>query len=169
MRNIYLVGFMGTGKTAVGRALAKKLKVQLVDIDDLIVKKENRSINDIFSQSKEPYFRKLEQETLREIALGNGQVVACGGGIVINPDNIAIMKKSGTMIGLTARPEIIYERIKRASHRPLLKVADPQEKIKELLALRKPYYEQAHVVIDTSSLSVQEVAQHIVDWVNSHD
>ena len=169
MRNIYLVGFMGTGKTAVGRALAKKLKVQLVDIDDLIVKKENRSINDIFSQSKEPYFRKLEQETLREITLGNGQVVACGGGIVINPDNIAIMKKSGTMIGLTARPEIIYERVKRASHRPLLKVADPLEKIKELLALRKPYYEQAHVVIDTSALSVQEVMRHILDWVNSHD
>ena len=169
MRNIYLVGFMGTGKTAVGRALAKKLKVQLVDIDDLIVKKENRSINDIFSQSKEPYFRKLEQETLREIALGNGQIVACGGGIVINPDNIAIMKKSGTMIALTARPEIIYERVKRASHRPLLKVADPLEKIKELLALRKPYYEQAHVVIDTSALSVQEVMRHILDWVNSHD
>lgn len=169
MRNIYLTGFMGTGKTVVGRALAKKLNLQLVDIDDLIVKKENRSISDIFSQSKEPYFRKLEQETLREIALGNGQVVACGGGIVVNPDNIAIMKKSGAMVTLTARPEVIFERTKRNTHRPLLNVTDPREKIKELLALRKPCYEQAHVVIDTSILSVQEVVQHILDWVNSHD
>src|SRR3989338_8534962 len=124
MKNIYLTGFMGTGKSAVGRELAQRLNLELVDIDDLVVRKENRSINDIFSQNGEPYFRKVESQVLQEVSARENQVVSCGGGIVINPDNIVLMKKSGKLVCLSARPEVIFERVKRHTHRPLLQVAD---------------------------------------------
>ena len=158
---------MGTGKTAVGRELARKLRLKLVDIDDLIIQKEERSISDIFSQSGEPYFREVEKEVLAETASQSGQVVSCGGGIVINPDNVAVMKQTGTMIALTSRPEVIFERTKKGTHRPLLNVPDPKAKIKELLTIRKPYYEQAHFVIDTSDVSVQQVAQKILEFIKN--
>lgn len=164
MQDIYLVGFMGTGKTAVGRYLAKTLGLELVDIDDLIVKKEGRSISDIFAQSGEPYFRKVEKETLKEVAGKTRQVVDCGGGIVIDTKNIKIMKQSGRLVCLSARPEIILERTKRHSHRPLLNVADPLAKIKELLGARKPYYEKADFTVDTSDLTIQQVAERILEW-----
>lgn len=164
MQDIYLVGFMGTGKTAVGRYLAKSLGLELVDIDDLIVKKEGRSISDIFAQSDEPYFRKAEKEVLKEVAAKTRQVVDCGGGIVIDPENIMIMKQSGRLICLSARPEVILERTKRHSHRPLLNVADPLAKIKELLEARKPYYEKADFTVDTSDLTIQQVAEKILEW-----
>jgi shikimate kinase len=157
---------MGTGKTVVGRQLARELGLRLVDIDDMIVKKEGRSINDIFTASGEPYFRKLEKETLKEVAAKSGQVAACGGGIVINPENIATMKKTGRLICLSARPEIILERTKRHTHRPLLNVPDPLSKIKELLEARRQYYENADLTLDTSDLSVKQVVQMIIDVVN---
>ena len=165
MRNIYLTGFMGTGKSAAGRELAKRLNLALVDIDTLIVRKEKRDINDIFSQNGEPYFRKVESESLKEAALKENQVVSCGGGIVLNPENTALMKQTGRLVRLSAHPEVIFERVRRHAHRPLLRAADPLAKIRELLASRKPYYEQAEFVIDTSALSVNEVAQKIMDYL----
>lgn len=165
MRNIYLTGFMGTGKSAVGRELAKRLKFMLVDIDALIVQKEKRSINDIFSQSGEPYFRKVESATLKEVSLKEDQVVSCGGGIVLNPDNTALMKQTGRLVYLSARPEVIFERVRRHTHRPLLQVADPLAKIQELLAARKPHYEQAEFVVDSSEISVKEVADKILELI----
>lgn len=164
MQDIYLVGFMGTGKTAVGRHLAKALGLELVDIDDLIVKKEGRSISDIFAQSGEPYFRKAEKEALKEISGKFRQVVDCGGGIVIDPENIATMKQSGRLVCLSARPEVILERTKRHAHRPLLNVSDPLAKIKELLEARKPYYAKADFTVDTSDLTIQHVAEKILEW-----
>jgi shikimate kinase len=163
MQSIYLVGFMGTGKTAVGKELAKSLKFKFVDLDDLIVRKEKRAINDIFSQSGEPCFRKVEKEQLREIASQKNQVVSCGGGIVIDPENIALMQQSGRLIALTARPEVIFERTKNGVHRPLLNVADPLGRITELLNIRKPYYEKADALIDTSDLSVRQVVENILE------
>lgn len=164
MQDIYLVGFMGTGKTAVGRYLAKSLGLELVDIDDLIIKKEGRGISDIFAQSGEPYFRKAEKGALREVAAKTRQVVDCGGGIVIDPENIMTMKQSGRLVCLSARPEVILERTKRQSHRPLLNVADPLAKIKELLDARKPCYAKADFTVDTSDLTVQQVAEKILEW-----
>lgn len=165
MRNIYLTGFMGTGKSAAGRELAKILNLELVDIDDLIVRKEKRSINDIFSQSGEPYFRKVESQVLKEVSEQENQVVSCGGGIVLNPENTALMKQAGRLVCLSALPEVIFERVKRRTHRPLLQVADPLSRIRELLTLRKPYYERAEFVIDTSDLSISEVVQKILELI----
>ena len=165
MKNIYLTGFMGTGKSAAGRELAQRLNLELVDIDDLIVRKENRSINDIFSQSGEPYFRKIENAILKEVSLKEDQVVSCGGGIVLNPENTALMKQTGRLVCLSAHPEVIFERVKRHTHRPLLQVADPLARIRELLTLRKPYYERAEFVIDTSEISIIEVVKKILDYL----
>ncbi len=156
---------MGTGKSAVGRELAKRLNLRLVDIDALIVQKEKRSINDIFSQSGEPYFRKVESATLKEVSLNEDQVVSCGGGIVLNPENTALMKQTGRLVCLSARPEVIFERVRRHTHRPLLQVADPLAKIQELLAARKPHYEQAEFVVDSSEISVKEAADKILELI----
>ena len=166
MRNIYLTGFMGTGKTSVGREIARRLGLKFIDLDELIVEKEGRSINDVFASSGEPYFRKVEKEALKGVSQVNGQVVSCGGGAVIDPENIAIMKQSGRFIALFTRPEVIFERVKKETHRPLLNTADPLVRIKELLAIRKPCYDQAEFVIDTSDISVQEAAEMVVKLIN---
>ncbi len=162
MNNIYLVGFMGTGKTAVGKELARIKKCKFVDLDDLIEEKEKRSIPEIFAKSGEPYFRKLEKETLKEAAQKNNLIVSCGGGIVIDKDNIDLMKKTGTMICLTASSDVILERTHKFNHRPLLNAPDPKGKIELLLKERAPYYALADKVIDTSGISVKEAAAKVL-------
>jgi shikimate kinase len=166
MNNIYLVGFMATGKTAVGKELARKKKWQFVDLDELIELKEKRTITDIFSKNGEPYFRRLEHDTLKQVSQEKKFVVACGGGIVINPANIKIMKDTGIIICLTATPEVIFKRACAYSHRPLLNVANPQKQIELLLKLRAPYYAQADKTIDTSKLSVEQVVEKIMKAIS---
>jgi len=162
MKNIYLVGFMGTGKSAVGSELAKKEKWNFVDIDQLIELKEKRSIADIFAREGEPYFRRLEKKVLKEVAKEKNFVVGCGGGIVINKENIKIMKHSGIVICLSAKPKVILKRVSGSTHRPLLNVKNPKERIELLLKLRSPYYALADKTIDTSKLSVKEVVSKIL-------
>lgn len=159
--NIYLVGFMGTGKTCIGKELAKKKKWQFLDLDDLIELREKRRIADIFTQEGEPYFRRVEKKVLKEVSKEDKFVVACGGGIVIDKDNIKVMKETGKIICLTAGPEAILKRTAGYAHRPLLNVKDPQKQIELLLKLRAPYYAQADCTIDTSKVSIKEV----VAWI----
>ena len=165
--NIYLVGFMGSGKTSVGQELAKKKKWNFVDLDALIELREKKPITDIFAQEGEPYFRRLEKKALKEVAREEKFVVACGGGIVINKDNIKIMKDSGVIICLKATSGAILERVSGATHRPLLNVKNPKERIELLLKLRSPYYAQADKIIDTSELSVKEVTNKILRILSS--
>jgi len=160
--NIYLVGFMGTGKTSVGKELAKKKKWQFMDLDELIELRERRSISDIFAKEGEPYFRRIEKKILKEVSAENKFVVACGGGIVLDKGNIKIMKETGIIICLTATPEVILNRTSGCTHRPLLNVAGPKNQIRLLLKLRSPYYGQADLSIDTSKLSLKEVAAKII-------
>lgn len=161
-KNIYLVGFMGTGKSAVAKALAAKLDRPYLDLDDLIVQKEGRSINEIFEKHGEAVFRKAEKEVVLEVSKKSNLVVSCGGGVVLDAQNIENLKKTGVLIALSAQPEAIYERVKHNTDRPLLKVLNPIEKIKELLHIRKPHYEKADYMIDTTSLSVDEVVDKII-------
>lgn len=156
-KNIYLVGFMGTGKTCVGVGLARKLKRRFIDLDELIELKERRRICDIFAREGEPYFRRVEQMALKEVSRENNFVVACGGGIVINKENINIMKETGNLICLTASVPVILKRISGTSHRPLLNVKDPEGQIGCLLKLRAPFYALADNTVDTSRLSVEDV------------
>ncbi|MCM8795400.1 MAG: shikimate kinase [Candidatus Omnitrophica bacterium] len=161
MGNIYLVGFMGTGKTAVGRELAKKKKWQFMDLDELIALREKQTIVDIFAKKGEAYFRRTETKILKEVSSQNKFVVACGGGIVINSENIKVMKETGIIICLTATPQVILKRTSGSTARPLLNVKDPKQQIELLLKLRAPYYAQADVMIDTSDLSIKEVVEKI--------
>jgi shikimate kinase len=159
--NIYLVGFMGTGKTAVGRELARKKKWHFIDLDDLIELREKRTISEIFCREGEPYFRRSEKRVLKEVAKEKKFVVASGGGIVLDKENIRTMKETGLMVCLVASPEVILKRIAGYSHRPLLNVANPKKQIELLLKLRAPYYAQADKTIDTSKLSVGQVVEKI--------
>ncbi len=162
MRNIYLVGFMGTGKTCVGKELAREKRWQFVDLDELIQLKEKRVIADIFAQEGEPYFRRLEARVLKEVAREKGFVVATGGGIVIKPDNIKVMRESGVIICLSASPEVILKRTSGYAHRPLLNVKDPKKQIEHLLKLRAPYYALADKTVDTSKLSLKQVVAKVI-------
>jgi len=157
---------MGTGKSAAARELARRKKWQFVDLDELIELKEKRPIPEIFAKSGEPYFRRLEKRTLKEVSLQKKFVVACGGGIVLDADNIRIMKETGAMICLSATPEAILGRTSRYTHRPLLNVPDPKRQIDLLLKLRAPYYAQAHKTIDTTKLSVEQVAEKIIKLID---
>jgi shikimate kinase len=152
---------MGTGKTSVGKGLAKKMKWQFIDLDELIELRERRGISDIFAKDGEPYFRRLEKRALKEVSKEKKFIVACGGGIVLDKDNIKIMKQAGVIVCLTARPETILNRTSGYAHRPLLNVASPGKQIELLLKLRAPFYAQADKTIDTSGSSVKEVVEKI--------
>jgi shikimate kinase len=160
--NIYLVGFMGTGKSSVGRELARSRKLNFVDLDELIELQQQRRITDIFAQDGEAYFRKLEKKALRQVATQDKFVVACGGGIVLDAANIKLMKKTGVVICLSALPQVILKRTSGSRHRPILNVAKPRQRIELLLKMRAPYYRQADQTVDTSGLSVKQVAAKIV-------
>jgi len=165
--NIYLVGFMGTGKTSVGKELAKETKGQFLDLDELIELKEQRPISDIFARDGEAYFRKVESKALQDVAKESNFIVGCGGGIVINPENIKTMKASGVIVCLCATPEVILKRTSGSTHRPLLNVKDPKKQIEHLLKLRACYYAQADKTIDTSKLSIKQVVQRVLKVIKA--
>jgi len=164
-RNIALVGFMGSGKTAVGKQLAKKCNLEFVDLDDLIEEKEGMKITQIFKDKGEPYFRKVEKEITVKTAKEKGLVIACGGGVVLDKENVSALKENGIVIYLKASLEVILERTKKYSHRPLLNVDNPKKKIEGLLEYRKSYYEQADHIIDTSNLNIDEVVNKILEVI----
>jgi shikimate kinase len=166
MKNIYLVGFMGTGKSAVGKELAGQRKMRFADLDQLIEAREKREIAEIFAKDGEAYFRRMEKQTLAEISQKQDYVVSCGGGIVLDPDNIRMMKTSGIVICLQASPETILKRTRKFRHRPLLNVANPEEKIISLLNERAPYYAQADITLDTSEIPVKEVVRQALEYID---
>ncbi|MCX5693975.1 MAG: shikimate kinase [Candidatus Omnitrophica bacterium] len=165
--NIYLVGFMGTGKSSVGRQLAKQKKWNFVDLDELIELKEQRRIVDIFAKEGEVYFRKIEKKILKQVATQDKFIVACGGGIVLDSDNIKQMKKTGLLVCLRASCQEILKRVSGSAHRPILNVAKPRERIELLLKMRAPYYMQADKTIDTSRLTIKQVAAKITKLLSS--
>jgi len=165
VKNIALVGFMGTGKTTVARILAKKMKADFVDIDDLIETREGTVIVEIFKTKREDYFRKIEKNIVKDVSSQMNKVIACGGGVVLDKENIFNLKTNGLIVCLEARPGIILKRTQGYPYRPLLNVADPKTRIEELLKKRRRYYARADYTIDTSDLSKEEVADRILQWV----
>ncbi|MDD4012626.1 MAG: shikimate kinase [Candidatus Omnitrophica bacterium] len=166
MKNIILIGFMGTGKTAVAKAIAKSLAMKYVSTDELIEKKEGRTIAEIFSSSGEAYFRMIEKKVVEEISRVPGQVVDTGGGVVLDHDNIENLKKGGTVICLWASPETVYRRTASCRHRPLLNVEDPMRRIRELLEYRTPFYHKADHHIHTDADSIESVARKAEEIAN---
>jgi len=161
VKNIVLLGFMGTGKTAVAQRLAQDLGREFVEMDALIEDQEKITINDIFATRGEACFRRLEKEMARQLSARQGLVISAGGGVVLAEDNIQALGESGILICLQAAPEEIYRRVARETQRPLLKVADPLLKIKELLAFRKPFYDKIELQVDTTGKSIQQVVEDI--------
>ncbi len=162
MSNIYLVGFMGTGKTTLGKALAQRKKMIFLDLDELIELRERMTIPDLFARRGEEYFRRAETRALKEAAQERNFVIACGGGAVIREENVRLMKESGVVVCLTARPRDILARTGTCSHRPLLNVPDPQTRIRTLLAQRAPYYARADLTVETSGKSVSAALAALV-------
>ena len=160
--NLALIGFMGTGKTSVGRLVAELLHYDYLDTDDVIQTQQGRAIPEIFSTDGEPAFRRLEQEMTRELAARTRTVIATGGGLPVHAENLASLKTHALVVCLWASPEKIWERVKNQTHRPLLHDPDPVKKIRELLAAREPFYKQADVLLNTDLRSVREVAQQVV-------
>lgn len=148
--NIVLIGLMGAGKSTIGKALANVLNYNFIDIDEEIVKQENMSINDIFAQKSETYFRKLETQIIKKIAGQKNAVISLGGGAFEKEVNREVLLNSGKVFYLYADVDTLYERIKTDSSRPLLKCDNPKDKLEELLKTREPNYKKAHYTIDTN-------------------
>jgi shikimate kinase len=166
MGNIYLVGFMGVGKTTVGKLLSKRLNRRFVEMDEEIENREGKKISEIFAQYGEPYFRKLEKGLLRELSRQNNLVVSCGGGVVCDEENLRILRETGLVFNLKAEPTTIYERTKKYTHRPLLNVEDPLRRIEELLKERSRFYSKAHYSINTDGVFPEEIVDKIVGILN---
>jgi shikimate kinase len=153
---------MGTGKSTVGRFVAGTLHFTFLDTDDVIVARAGKAISDIFEQNGEQVFRDFERRIVEELTRRKQTVIATGGGLPANPANLASLKTHSLVVCLWASPEKIYERVRHQSHRPLLKEGDPLAKIRELLAVREPYYRQADVLVNTEMRSLREVALQVV-------
>jgi shikimate kinase len=160
--NLALIGFMGTGKTSVGRLVSELLDFEYLDTDEMIQAHTGRTIADIFKSDGEPAFRVLEKRIVEELATRAKTVFSTGGGLPADPANFAALKTHALVVCLWASPETIWERVKNQAHRPLLHDAEPQKKIRELLAAREPFYRKADVLLNTELRSVREVAQQIV-------
>jgi len=162
IRNLTLIGFMGTGKSSVGQIVANLLHFTLLDTDHVIEARAGKTISEIFAQDGEPAFRDWERRIVGELVTRKKTVISTGGGLPVNPDNLASLKTHALVVCLWASPERIWERVRAQSHRPLLDDPDPPAKIRELLAARAPHYRQADVLINTDLRSPREVAQQVI-------
>lgn len=162
LSNIALIGFMGAGKSSVGRLVADTLHFTFLDTDDVIEARAGKSITDIFAQEGEPAFRERECRLVEELARRDKTVISTGGGLPINPANLASLKTHALVVCLWTSPEKIFERVGHQTHRPLLNNPDPLGKIRSLLATREPFYHQADVLVNTEMRSIKEVAQQVI-------
>lgn len=153
---------MGSGKSSVGRLVADQLHFQFLDTDELIEARVGKSIDEMFVESGETAFRDLEHKVVQELATKTLTVISTGGGLPVNPDNLASLKKHALVVCLWVSPEKSWERVRNQNHRPLLKDADAPGKIRALLVEREKFYRQADVLVNTEWRSIREVAQQVV-------
>jgi shikimate kinase len=164
MNNLYLVGFMGSGKSTIGKDLAYKLNRELIDMDYTIEQQTGRSIRDIFETDGEETFRQLETQLIESLSEQENKVVATGGGIVMNDINIAAMKSGGKVIFLHANEEQLFKFLKNDQKRPLLQGDNYEDKIRTLLAQRETYYlNSADMIIQCTNKNIQEIANEILN------
>ena len=167
MKNIFLIGFMGCGKSAVSRHMASKHGFEIIEMDELIEKQEGMSILQIFKEKGETYFRDLETKLLLEIQESAGKIVSCGGGVILREENVREMKRKGSIVWLTANPETILGRVKHNDNRPLLQGKKNVDAIQELLASRYPRYEAAaDLAVKTDGRKVAEICDEILVRIN---
>lgn len=168
MNNLFLIGFMGAGKSSVSAGLGRMLGREVVEMDERIAAQEGMSIPEIFAQKGEPYFRACETALLKSFAQGAPRIVSCGGGVPLREENVAAMRESGTVVLLTASPEVILERVKDSDERPLLQGHKDVPYIAALMEQRRPRYEAAaDITVDTSRLNIEEVCRQVLRQVPS--
>ena len=153
---------MGTGKSSVGRFVAQALHFTFLDTDAVIEARAHKTIAEIFRQDGEPAFRQWESRIVQELGERNKTVISTGGGLPINSANMDSLKAHSLVVCLWASPETIFERVRDHEHRPLLQQPDPQQKIRDLLAVREPFYRQADVLVNTEQRSIREVALQVI-------
>lgn len=163
--NIALIGFMGTGKTAIGEQLAKFLKMEFIELDEYIEKMAGKKISKIFKEDGEIRFREYEIEACKKISSKENIVIACGGGVVLNKINIDYLRQKSIIICLEASPEVIYERIMKngKEKRPLLSNPNPMKSIKDLLEFRAPFYKVAAQYTINTEKDTKSIIKEIIE------
>lgn len=170
MKNIYLIGYMGTGKSTVAAHMAKQHSMEVLEMDQMIVEREGMSISDIFSKRGEDYFRDVETNLLIEIQSQENRVVSCGGGVVLREQNVAEMRKGGSIVLLSAKAETILERVKDDNSRPLLQGNKNLAFINDMLEKRRPKYERAaDIVIQTDGKQVSDICKEIFEQIEGEN
>lgn len=159
---------MAVGKSAVGRNLAKRLHKHFVDLDRMIEKRAGLKVREIFDAKGETYFRELEKQTLADVLKLPGHVIATGGGVVMDEENLRLLREKTLLVCLMASTDAILARVGNGTKRPLLKGPNRRERVEELLKQRADKYAQAHIIVDTSQLTLQQVVDHIVSAVESY-
>ncbi|MEA2087343.1 MAG: shikimate kinase [Candidatus Caldatribacteriota bacterium] len=166
-KNIIITGFMGAGKSVVAKELARKLKMEFIDMDRIIEERQGTSIVDIFARYGEKYFREQENKLVKELSKEENKVIATGGGTLLSSDNARMLGQTGEIVSLYADSQTIYNRVKRRNSRPLLKGENVLSKINHLLEERKKVYNNFTIKIDTTNLSIQEVTDRIIALLKS--
>lgn len=168
--NIILIGFMGCGKTSIGKRLSYVLQWTMLDTDKWIEQKQKMSVSDIFHQFGEPAFRQMETRCLEElIQTTDKQIISVGGGLPMRSENHSLLRELGTVIYLKVTPKAVYERLKDDTTRPLLQVDNPAEEISRLMEKRAPIYEAcADVVVEVSDKSFDEILQSIMEKIKDN-
>jgi shikimate kinase len=162
IHNLALIGFMGVGKSSVGRLAAKHLHFQFLDTDELIERRAGKTIPRIFAEDGEAAFREWERSLVDEMAGWRRTVISTGGGLGASEANLASLKGHALVVCLWASADRIWQRVRHQSHRPLLQDPDPRGRVCQLLEQRAPFYRQADVLVNTEFRSVGEVAQHVL-------
>ena len=161
--NIFLIGFMGAGKSTIARTLQRELGFPLVEMDERIVQEQGMSINDIFAQYGEAHFREIESQLVVDLGKQEPSIVSCGGGVVVRPENTQNMKKSGRIVLLKASPETIFEWVKNSTDRPILNGHMNVEYIAELMEKRRVLYEEAaDITIQTDGKTREQICEEII-------
>ena len=163
MNNIVLIGFMGSGKTTIARALSQKLDMDVLDMDTEIEKLEGRSIREIFDTDGQAYFRDMETKVLKDLQNEEQKIISTGGGVILKEENRELLHNIGTVVFLQADANHIYNNVKHNTSRPLLQVEDPMLRIKEMLEERDPIYlKSADVICQTSGKTVEHIVDELV-------
>jgi shikimate kinase len=162
IRNLALIGFMGTGKTSIGRLVAARLQFEFVDTDASIEARAGKSISRLFAEDGEALFRQQERAVVLELAARARVVIATGGGLGADPVNLESLRAHAWIVCLCASAELIWERTRHHDHRPLLQGPDALLRIRELLARREPFYRQADLLVSTEYRSAHEITQFLV-------
>jgi shikimate kinase len=167
IHNLALIGFMGTGKSSVGRLAAAQLRYEFIDTDELIERRTGKTIAQIFEQDGEPAFREIERQLVAEMSVWREKVIATGGGLAANEANLNALKTHALLVCLWATPEAIWQRVRNQTHRPLLQKPDPLDVIRSLIEERRPVYRQADVLVNTALRSIREVTEQVLHQFHS--